>query len=105
MLISIHLQFAYSINTELPGFPKDSINVSVFKNFLTIEGHREDDVKEETDAYRKRERVTGSVKRVVSLPTDIDDDKTEAEFRDGVLTVTLPKAPNARTGGKPVPIH
>jgi HSP20 family protein len=80
---------------ELPGMTMDQIEVLVSGSDVTINGHRQ--ISEMSDAtYHRRERGTGQFSRTFSLPWEIDADHVEAKFRDGVLTVKLPKAESAK---------
>ena len=66
--------------------------MQVTGNVLTIKGERKEEKKEETAAYIFRERSYGSFRRSLTLPTEVDVDKAEAEFENGVLKLTLPKS-------------
>ncbi len=79
---------------EAPGLDKDDIEVSVDNNRLTIQGERrtEREVEEEERNYFRTERFYGSFQRSFALPENIDQSEITAEFSDGVLNVTLPKA-------------
>ncbi len=79
---------------ELPGMKMDDIEVSVVGDELTIEGERKDDPAEDL-TYHSRERGAGSFSRVLRLPVEVDAEKVRATLRDGVLTITLPKAQTA----------
>jgi HSP20 family protein len=76
---------------ELPGLKSDELEISVVGNELTIKGHRRH-VEREGAALHRRERGMGEFSRVLQLPVEIDADKVQAVLRDGVLTLTLPKA-------------
>jgi len=80
---------------EVPGVTQDNLDILVVGNELTIKGRRP--APEEKDvAYHRRERGTGDFVRVISLPVEIEADKVEATLKDGVLTLKLPKAAEAR---------
>jgi HSP20 family protein len=82
----------YILKAELPGIPKDRISVSIDGNEVTISGEvtkeREDRKGEEVV---RSERYYGRVSRAFTLPHDIDEGKADAQYRDGVLELTLPK--------------
>ena len=82
----------YIIKASLPGVNPGDIDISLTDNVLTIKA----EVKEEKDIeeakYHLRERRFGSFLRSITLPTAVDDDKVEAVYEDGVLTLTIPKA-------------
>jgi len=80
---------------ELPGLTMDSVEVFVVGSELTIRGERKG-LDEQGVSYHRRERGTGRFERTVMLPTPINADKVEATFKDGVLTVKMPKAEEAK---------
>lgn len=79
------------IKAELPGVSKKDINIEIKDGFLTLKGERkkEEDIKEEN--YHRVERYHGSFQRSFSLPSQVDQDKVKAKFKDGLLEITLPK--------------
>jgi HSP20 family protein len=87
---------AYRLTAELPGLTKDDINITLENNVLRLTGERklEKDVKKES--YQRVERTYGTFARSFSLPHQVDGDKVEAAFKDGVLTITVPKAEQAK---------
>lgn len=78
---------------EVPGLAMSDIEVSVLGNELTIRGERKGTEREGV-SFHRRERGLGAFSRVLHLPFDVDADRVSAALRDGVLTVTLPKAPS-----------
>ena len=85
----------YTISVELPGVKPDEIDVSVDDNVLTIKGEKKSE-REEKDEDRHIyfcERTYGSFQRSFRLPSDVEAGEIEANFADGVLTVSLPKRP------------
>jgi len=86
----------YEINADLPGFSKKDVNLKVEKHILTISSKPEETAKEEKDQYLLKERYLNSFERQFPLPDDIDENSINAEFSDGVLTVTLPKKPEVQ---------
>ncbi|MBA2743884.1 MAG: Hsp20/alpha crystallin family protein [Chthoniobacterales bacterium] len=76
---------------ELPGMRKEDIEISLHDGVLTIGGERKDETSEWESAARA-ERFVGKFRRSVSLPTRVDANNVSASYKDGVLTVTLPKA-------------
>jgi len=84
------------IHAEIPGMKKEDIDVRVENNVLTIRGKKErrEEVKEE--GYFRTERAYGTFSRSFSLPTTVDVTKIGAEYKDGVLTLTVPKAEEAK---------
>jgi len=80
---------------ELPGFRMEDLEVSVAGNELSIKGERKNEHREK-GAYHRRERAAGLFNRVLRLPVEIDAGKVEATLKDGVLSITLPKAEQAK---------
>jgi HSP20 family protein len=80
---------------ELPGLKESDIEIFVVGNELTLKGERRGGEQQEANFHR-RERGTGAFTRVVHLPVDVDSSRVSATLRDGVLTVTLPKAEAAK---------
>jgi HSP20 family protein len=80
---------------ELPGVKSDQIEVAVVGDELSLTIRREDVVQEGV-TYHRRERAVGGFTRVVRLPLEVDAEKVAAELRNGVLTITLPKAESAK---------
>jgi len=82
---------AYQITTELPGMDEKNIEVKVANQMLTIRGEKKDEKEEREEGYRLSERRYGSFQRTFRMPEGVDVDKIEAGFKNGLLTVTLPK--------------
>jgi HSP20 family protein len=80
---------------ELPGVKHDEIDISVAGNQLTLHVQRSEEA-EENVTYHRHERSVGSFNRVLELPCDVKADGVEAQLRDGILTLTLPKAETAK---------
>jgi len=76
---------------EIPGMRKEDIEISLQDGVLTIGGERKDETAE-GDKNGRTERFVGKFRRSVSLPTRVDVNKVNANYKDGILTVTLPKA-------------
>ena len=86
----------FVVKVELPGINKDDVKITLESNILTIRGEKkeETDVKEEN--YHRVERTYGSFQRSFKLPTTVKGDNIDAMYKDGILTVTLPKAEEAK---------
>lgn len=84
------------LKAELPGLKKEDIGINVEDNLLTVRGERkrEEEVKEK--GYFRTERSYGSFSRSFKLPATVAADKIDAAYKDGVLTITLPKAEEAK---------
>jgi len=83
------------IKAELPGIPKDAIEIEVANGVLTIRGEKKIEEEKSGDTWHRREMRYGSFTRSFSLPPDVKHDKAEADFADGVLTITIPKEEKA----------
>lgn len=70
------------------GLDPKSIDITLQQNLLSISGERKDDAPDEVHLYR-RERFSGAFRRVITLPDDVDPDRVEASYRDGVLQITI----------------
>jgi HSP20 family protein len=80
---------------ELPGMRKEDIEISLQDGMLTISGERKEEGGQDNGATRT-ERFTGKFRRSITLPTRVDVNKVSATYKDGLLTVTLPKAEEAK---------
>ena len=87
---------AYVVKAELPGVTPDTIHIDVEDDTLTLRGERTFSEPNRDAAYHRRERGAGQFRRVVRIPGRLASDEVKAEYRDGVLTVRLPKAKEAR---------
>jgi len=80
------------VKTPIPGVKAEDIDVSVVGDTLTIKAEVKEDEEVKRDSYLRRERRYGSCCRSVTLPGGLQADKAEADFTDGILTLTFPKA-------------
>ena len=86
------LKDKYVIRLDLPGMEKDKINVEVNNNALQISGERHTEKEEENPSgFRSVERSYGSFSRMIPIPADADAEKVSAEYKDGVLNISMPK--------------
>lgn len=83
---------AYRITMELPGVEEKDIDVSVHDGVVTVKGEKTAEREEKGDTWFFSERQFGSFSRTFRLPADASQDKVDAELKDGVLTITAPKA-------------
>jgi len=81
---------------ELPGVDPKDVDVQVMGTTLTIRGEKKHEKEERRRDYHFVERRYGSFQRIVQLPTSVDSNKVDASFKDGVLTVTIAKRPEAK---------
>lgn len=86
----------FQIRAELPGIEKEQVSLAVEEGVLTISGRREQEKEENGKRYHKIERAYGSFARSFTVPDIVDQHKVSAEFKNGVLTVRLPKSEKAR---------
>lgn len=82
---------AYVFAADLPGLGKEDVDVTFEDNVLTIAGERRFEEKEDEGEYRRVERRYGKFTRSFALPSQVDSEKVEASFKNGVLTITVPK--------------
>jgi HSP20 family protein len=86
---------AVVVSAEIPGVEKDKLNVEVNDGVMTLSGTKEaESVSEDQGVYRA-ERIFGEFKRSFVLPETVDPERIDAQYRNGVLRVTLPKRPEA----------
>jgi HSP20 family protein len=86
----------FTLHVELPGVAADDVEVSLEENVLTITGERRFYDERGTDGFKRIERHFGRFHRAVRLPDRVDVDQVDASYRDGILTVTVPKAEEAK---------
>jgi len=87
---------AYTVTAELPGLEQKDVELTLRDNALILSGEKKQERNEEDGGVRYTERSFGRFERMVPLDAEVDADKVEARFRNGVLTVTLPKNPKAQ---------
>ncbi len=81
----------YTITVEIPGVDEKDVRLEIVNDTLTISGEKKQEKEEKEKNYYRMERSYGSFRRVLSLPEDADQDKVKATFKNGVLTVTMPR--------------
>lgn len=84
------------VKTELPGLKKEEIEISLHEGVLSIGGERKREEESQKGEVFRSERFFGRFQRSVTLPATVDSTKVTAAYKDGVLTVTLPKAEEAK---------
>lgn len=85
----------FVLHTDLPGMKAGDVEVTLEKGVLTLRGKREIAARDEKNGFRVVERAAGSFYRSFTLPDTVDAKGVKAKFHDGVLTVTVPKQPQA----------
>ena len=88
---------SFQIKMDAPGLQAKDINVQVHGNTLTLSGQRQEEKETKDKTFYRMERRNGSFSRTVSLPCGINESEAVAEYTNGVLTLTLPKAEGAKT--------
>lgn len=81
----------YLVMAEIPGMTEDDINISLNENVLTLEGEKKSEHKDEGKDFYRSEISYGKFYRTIPLNDEVDENKVEASYKDGVLKVTLPK--------------
>jgi HSP20 family protein len=85
------------VTAELPGLSKDDVEISIEgNNMLVLSGEKKSEQEKKEGSYYRSERYYGSFSRRVILPTDVDFEKADASFKNGVLTIMLPKTEEAK---------
>jgi len=87
---------AYLIKAELPGVERDDVKVQVNDGVLTLQGERRSEKEEKDKKMHRIERFYGNFTRSFSLPDNVDEEHIHAEYKDGVLTLRLPKSEKAK---------
>jgi HSP20 family protein len=85
-----------TVRAELPGMKKEEIDVKLHDGTLSISGERKREDKHEGSEVYRAERFVGRFQRVVTLPSPVAVDKVKAHYKDGILTITLPKTEEAK---------
>jgi HSP20 family protein len=94
-----------SIKAELPGIEAKDLEVSVSGDILTIRGEKKQEKEEKDERRHVIERSYGAFTRMVRLPAPVAQDKVKASFKNGVLTISLPKTEEAKQKAIPVTIE
>lgn len=89
---------------HVPGIEPDNIDIEVEEDHLHVRGERKEEKKVEDKDYYKKEIRCGSFERIIPLPCHVNEEKTTAEYKDGVLTITMPKSRGAEKEGHRIKI-
>ena len=92
------------VHAEIPGVDKKDIKINVVGDVLTISGEKKSEQKDENKNYYRIERTGGSFTRSFTLPAEVIIDKIDAEYKDGVLNITLPKTEEAKVVEKQIEV-
>ena len=88
---------AYTLAIELPGLARQDVEITLDNDVLTVSGHKAEEREDATAAYRMSERRYGHFERSFPIPVDVERQEIEAQFRDGLLKITLPRDHTAAT--------
>ena len=86
----------FYVSAEVPGIRASELSISAVKNRLSIAGRREIQTENERVSYHRKERPEGSFNRTLTLPTELEVERIEARYADGILSLKLPKAEAAK---------
>ncbi|XOF33935.1 MAG: Hsp20/alpha crystallin family protein [Candidatus Electrothrix sp. YB6] len=95
----------YTVTVELPGADEDDIKVELVDNVMTISGEKKQEKEKKDKDHYRQERYFGAFQRVLTLPEDADQEGIKAKFKQGVLTVTVPRKPMPKSKVKEIEIH
>jgi HSP20 family protein len=93
------------VEMQVPGFKKEDIKVSFQDDYLKVEGKAEEEKEEKEKNYWRKEIRRGSFVRVIPLPKKVDPRKAKANFKDGVLKISLPKIEEIKETGEEIKIE
>ncbi len=94
----------FEITAELPGVDEKDVEVTVADGVLSLRGEKKAETEEKEKNFYRAERLYGAFQRSVSLPLDVDEEKVEAAFKNGVLTVKLPRNPDAKAASRRIEV-
>jgi len=84
------------VTAELPGIKQDEVEITIVNDVLTLKGEKKEEKEIKRENYHRIERSYGSFQRSISLPTGVQADKAKANYKDGVLSITIPKVEEAK---------
>lgn len=84
------------VRAEIPGIDADQLSISALGNRVSLAGKREIQLEPDKVSYHRRERAEGAFSRTLSLPVEIDPERVEARYQNGILSLTMPKAETAK---------
>lgn len=86
----------FYLSAEVPGVKANELAITALRNRVSIAGKRQISREDEKVSYHRKERAEGSFSRTVTLPTEVDSERVEARYANGILSLTLPKAEAAK---------
>jgi len=96
---------ALEVIAEIPGMRKDEIAVSMQEGVLSISGEKKTEERKEGENWHRTERIFGSFQRSFYIPSEVDDKKIQANYKDGVLKVILPKKEEQKRKQIPIKVE
>jgi HSP20 family protein len=87
---------AFVFKADVPGLKEDDLEISLTGNRLTVSGKRDEERRDENERFFAYERSYGTFTRTFTLPDGVDTEHVNADLKDGVLTLTLPKRPEVQ---------
>lgn len=95
---------AYMVRIEIPGLEPKDVQVMLQDTVLTVKGEKKEEIKQKDERFYRMERSHGMFSRSLRLPAMVDGAKVNAVFKSGLLTITVPKAPEAKTSTIPIKV-
>jgi HSP20 family protein len=95
----------YVITAEVPGLEASDVKLELLDDTLLIRGEKRQEWEKQNAGVYRMERRYGAFERMLSLPDDADPDRLEAKLKHGVLTVTMPRKPSAKTTSRLIEVH
>jgi HSP20 family protein len=86
----------FYLRAEIPGMKPAELSITALRNHVSISGKREIPREHDRVSYHRKERPEGAFNRSITLPTEVDAERVDARYSDGILTLTLPKAEQAK---------
>ena len=96
---------AYTITVEIPGVDQDDVKLEVSGNTLTIRGEKHQETEDKGKNYYRMERSYGAFQRMLSLPEDVDQDNIKATFKNGILTIGMPRMALPKTNVRQIEVQ
>jgi len=95
----------YDLKMEIPGVAEEAIDISISKGVLTVKAEKHAEKEEKNKQYHRIERSYGTFQRSIYLSEDVDNDKIDATYKNGVLHVFIPKSPQLVEETKKIMVH
>ncbi|MDI9482521.1 MAG: Hsp20/alpha crystallin family protein [Bacillota bacterium] len=92
------------VKSEVPGLSKEDMEVLIENTYIRLSGHKKRNTGGNEEIYRS-ERFFGSFSRIIPLPSEVQPDKAVAQYKDGILTIVVPKSDNKSPNGKKIEIQ